>query len=42
MLAIRPEQIGAAMSLMPAPTTFAELDRVVSSGIPKAALSVGS
>jgi putative toxin-antitoxin system antitoxin component (TIGR02293 family) len=38
MLVIRPEQIGAAMSLMPVPTTFAELDRVVSSGIPKAAL----
>ena len=38
MLVIRPEQIGAAMSLMPVPTTFAELDRVVSNGIPKAAL----
>jgi len=38
MLALRPEQIGAAMSLIPVPTTFAELDRVVSSGIPKAAL----
>ena len=38
MLALRPEQIAAAMSLTPVPTTFAELDRIVSKGVPKKAL----
>ena len=38
MLALRPEEIGAVMGLAPAPSTFAELDAIVSRGIPKAAL----
>ncbi|MCQ9616387.1 DUF2384 domain-containing protein [Paenalcaligenes niemegkensis] len=38
MLALRPEDIGAVMSLAPNPTTFAELDRLISKGVPKKAL----
>jgi putative toxin-antitoxin system antitoxin component (TIGR02293 family) len=38
MLALRPEQIAAVMGLVPAPSTFAELDAAISRGIPKAAL----
>lgn len=38
MLVLRPDQIAAVMELAPAPKTFAELDALVSRGIPKAAL----
>ncbi len=38
MLALRPEQIGAALDMAPVPKTFAELDELVSKGISKTAL----
>ncbi len=38
MVLVTPEQIAAIMALMPLPHSFAELDRLVSAGLPKQAL----
>lgn len=38
MVLVTPEKIAAIMSLVPVPHSFAELDRLVSSGLPKNAL----
>jgi putative toxin-antitoxin system antitoxin component (TIGR02293 family) len=38
MLLVTPEKIASIMSIIPAPHTFAELDKLVSLGLPKHAL----
>ncbi|MFA7243488.1 MAG: antitoxin Xre/MbcA/ParS toxin-binding domain-containing protein [Sulfuricellaceae bacterium] len=41
MVLVTPEKIAAVMALMPAPHSFAELDDLVSKGLPKGALKAG-
>jgi putative toxin-antitoxin system antitoxin component (TIGR02293 family) len=39
---VTPEQIGAVLALLPPPHSFAELDALVASGLPKAAVRAGA